>query len=109
MVCPVKDPTSVMAQIARKGSMLLRDVREKNDRDKSKAKFWELSGSKMGDAMGLKKKEKPKEAEEIMEEDDEGNMDYKASSQFSKHMQKKSVAASGAPTTPAGCLRRATV
>lgn len=44
MVCPVKDPTSVMAQIARKGSVLLRDVREKNDRDKSKNKFWELAG-----------------------------------------------------------------
>eukprot|EP01052_Picozoa_sp_SAG31_P011667 SAG31_NODE_665_length_12992_cov_3.676181_1_plen_1090_part_00 len=94
MVCPVKDPTSIMAQIARKGSMLLRDVREKNDRDKSRNKFWELAGSKMGNAMGLKKKERKPEKEEVFSEDADGEMDYKKDSQFANHMQKPSVAAS---------------
>merc|ERR1711968_59590 len=83
-----------MAQIARKGSMLLRDVREKNDRDKSRSKFWELAGSKMGNAMGLKKKERKPEKEEVFNEDADGEMDYKKDSQFANHMQKPSVAAS---------------
>ena len=52
MVSVVKDPTSTMAQIARKGSMLQRGAQDKQDRDKSREKFWELAGSKMGSAIG---------------------------------------------------------
>lgn len=48
----VKDPTSDMALNSRKGSLLLRDVREKKEMMKMRKRFWELGGSRMGDAMG---------------------------------------------------------
>jgi len=51
--------------------VLLREVRDKKDQDKSRQKFWELAGSKMGDAMGMKKKEKRENPEDAMEEDEE--------------------------------------
>ena len=51
-VLPLKDPTSDMAVIARNGSKLVRDVREKKDKDKSRARFWEMAGSKMGKITG---------------------------------------------------------
>eukprot|EP01046_Picozoa_sp_COSAG06_P068161 COSAG06_NODE_18004_length_909_cov_0.886420_2_plen_255_part_01 len=92
MVLPVKDATAVMSQVARKGSMLLREVRDKKDQDKSRAKFWELAGSKMGDAMGMKKKEKRESREDAMEEDEEGELNYKKDSQYGS--MKKSQAQS---------------
>ena len=48
----VKDPTSDMALNSRKGSLLLREVREKKEMMKMRKRFWELGGSRMGDAMG---------------------------------------------------------
>ena len=50
----IRDPTSDMAVMARRGSALLRNVREKRDRAKMRKKFWELGGTKMGDALGVK-------------------------------------------------------
>jgi hypothetical protein len=41
-----------MAVIARNGSKLVKDVREKKDKDKSRARFWEVAGSKMGNITG---------------------------------------------------------
>lgn len=49
---PVKDPTSDMYILGRKGSGIMKEARENKDRDKSRAKFWELAGSKMGDLLG---------------------------------------------------------
>lgn len=49
----VKDPTSDMALNSRKGSILLREVREKREMMKMRKRFWELGGSRMGDAMGM--------------------------------------------------------
>ncbi len=56
-VIPVKDPSSDLAIISRNGSQLLREHREKMDRQKSVSKFWELAGSNMGNIIGIKKKE----------------------------------------------------
>jgi pre-mRNA-splicing factor ATP-dependent RNA helicase DHX38/PRP16 len=53
----VKDPSSDMAMNAKKGSALLRDVREKKEMMKMRKRFWELGGSKMGDAIGIPKPE----------------------------------------------------
>eukprot|EP01031_Cornospumella_fuschlensis_P032611 gene32611-39429_t len=52
-VSVVKDPSSDLAQNARKGSNLLREVREKKDSMKSRQRFWELGGSKMGNIIGV--------------------------------------------------------
>jgi pre-mRNA-splicing factor ATP-dependent RNA helicase DHX38/PRP16 len=53
VVSVVKDPTSDMAQNARKGSMLLKDVRERKEMMKMRQRFWELGGSKMGNIIGV--------------------------------------------------------
>jgi len=54
-VMPLKDPTSDMAIISRKGSALVREVREKQSMNKSQQRFWELAGSKLGDILGVQK------------------------------------------------------
>lgn len=99
VVAVVKDPTADMALNSRKGSSLLREVREKKEVMKMRKRFWELGGSKMGDIIGVAA---PVEAEEGVpstglqignhqqeskqgEEDDE--VDYKKDSTFSQHMK----------------------
>jgi len=47
-IYPVKDPTSDMAVLAKKGSKLVRDTREQKDRVKSRDKYWELAGTRVG-------------------------------------------------------------
>lgn len=56
-VMPIKDPTSDMAIIARKGSALVRETREKQNSNKSRQRFWELAGSKLGNILGVEKTE----------------------------------------------------
>lgn len=41
---PLKDPTSDMAVISRKGSELVKEVRAKKEAGKSRARFWEMAG-----------------------------------------------------------------
>lgn len=45
-VLPVKDPTSDMAMVARKGSKLVRERREQRERMKAQKKEWEVAGTK---------------------------------------------------------------
>lgn len=52
---PLKDPTSDMAIISRKGSTLVREIHEKQSMNKSRQRFWELAGSKLGDILGVEK------------------------------------------------------
>ena len=56
-VVPLKDPTSDMAVISRNGSKLVKEIREKKDESKSRARFWEMAGSKIGKITGLTEKE----------------------------------------------------
>jgi hypothetical protein len=39
----------------RNGSALVRDVREHREKMKMRKRFWELGGSRMGDAMGIER------------------------------------------------------
>ena len=95
MVQVVKDPTSDIAVLARKGSALLREVRDQRDRMKMQSKFWELAGSKMGDIVGVKKDENEEnDEEESLPKDAEGNVDFRAGSKYASHMQEKSDAVS---------------
>lgn len=50
----VRDPSSDMAKLAKKGSAILRVIREKNERSKMRERFWELAGTKMGKIVNLK-------------------------------------------------------
>ena len=107
LVLPLKDPTSDMAVVAKKGSRLLKDMRAKREANKSRERFWEVSGSKMAKITGVTQKEIKEEATArevagIVDEDDgngsdsEGNnADYKKATKFSDHMKSsKSQAAS---------------
>ncbi|OMP09768.1 hypothetical protein COLO4_05147 [Corchorus olitorius] len=61
-VMPIKDPTSDMAIISRKGSTLVREIHEKQSMNKSRQRFWELAGSKLGDILGVEKTAEQEEA-----------------------------------------------
>lgn len=80
-----------MARFAKKGSFLLRHMRESSDRGKMRERFWELAGSKIGDLLNIKKREEVKETATFNED---GEVDYKKSSQYHSAMLGKSVAAS---------------
>ncbi len=49
----VKDPTSDIAILAKKGSSVLKKLRETNDRSKMRERFWELAGSKLGNLLKI--------------------------------------------------------
>ena len=44
-----------MAMLAKKGSAILKNMREKNDRSKMRERFWELAGSKLGNLLKIEK------------------------------------------------------
>uniref|UniRef100_A0A8C7Y6L7 RNA helicase n=1 Tax=Oryzias sinensis TaxID=183150 RepID=A0A8C7Y6L7_9TELE len=91
-VIPVKDATSDMAIISRKGSQLVRKHREQKERKKAQHKHWELAGTKLGDIMGIKKTEEEEPGGKAVGED--GKVDYKADQKFADHMKEKSEASS---------------
>ncbi|GJP82722.1 hypothetical protein CLOP_g12969 [Closterium sp. NIES-67] len=92
-VMPLKDPTSDMAIIARKGSALVREIREKQQQNKSRQKFWELTGSKLGNILGVKKSAADVDAD-TSKVNDEGEVDYKDNVKFADHMKGTGGAAS---------------
>ena len=85
----VKDPTSDLAILAKKGSSVVKSLREKNDRNKMRERFWELAGSKLGDLLKVQKTEEEQDME-IQEED----YDYKKSSQYGDALSQKNAAVS---------------
>ncbi|KAG5684933.1 hypothetical protein PVAND_014141 [Polypedilum vanderplanki] len=86
-VIPVKDPTSDMALVARKGSALVRVFREQKERKKAQKKHWELGGTKLGNIMGVEKKKDEEDAQYDAETD---STDYKKDQKFAEHMMKQS-------------------
>lgn len=74
----VKDPTSDMAIIARKGSRLVREKRAEAER--AKATKFDIAGTTLGNVMGVKSQEK---------EDDKSHEgeDAKADSKFASHLK----------------------
>ena len=119
-VLPVKDPTSDLAMIARRGSTLLKEVRLKRDENKSRDRFWEMKGTKMGSVTGTTRAEDEEAAlnaekqrrqageaadDEIAGADesalpnnqatDESEIAaFKSGAKFSSHMSEKTVARS---------------
>lgn len=79
-VIPVKDPTSEMALVARKGSALVRAHREQKERRKAQKKHWELDGTTIGNIMGIKnRKNEDKEAPDK-------ETDFKADQKYASHI-----------------------
>ena len=112
----VRDATSDFARMAREGSEVLRRFRENKEKATMRVKFWELGGTKMGNAMGLKEddngtsdgddnNEKKKDSEKGDEstgessepitegegkvvDDSKGEIDYRKSAGFAEHLAK---------------------
>ncbi|XP_047080870.1 pre-mRNA-splicing factor ATP-dependent RNA helicase DEAH7-like [Lolium rigidum] len=87
-VTPLKDPTSDMAIIARRGSLMVREIREKQSMNKSRQRFWELAGSKLGDILGVEK------TAEQVDTDTSVVVGFKEKLKFSQHMKEKAEAVS---------------
>jgi len=97
-VLPVKDVTSDMAQIARKGSALVKEVRAKREENKGRDRFWEMKGSKMGSITGTTQAENQEAAANAAAKKDrdddrpdvvgaDGEIDFKAGAKFAEHMK----------------------
>ncbi|KAF5294947.1 hypothetical protein FQR65_LT10660 [Abscondita terminalis] len=84
-VIPVRDPTSDMALLARKGSHLVKVYREQKERKKAQKKHWELGGTTIGNIMGIKKKEDEEDTRYNKESD---STDYRTDQKFADHMAK---------------------
>ncbi|XP_044317365.1 pre-mRNA-splicing factor ATP-dependent RNA helicase PRP16 [Drosophila rhopaloa] len=83
-VVPVKDPTSDMALLARKGSALVRTYREQKERRKAQKKHWELGGTKLGNIMGV---QRPQDEEDARFDKDNDTADYRKDQKFADHMR----------------------
>ncbi|XP_042519990.1 pre-mRNA-splicing factor ATP-dependent RNA helicase DEAH7 [Macadamia integrifolia] len=92
-IMPLKDPTSDMAIISRKGSALVREIREKQSSNKSRQRFWELAGSKLGDILGVEKTAEQIDADTAVV-GEEGEVDFKEEAKFAQHMKEKGEAVS---------------
>ncbi|KAL4587030.1 hypothetical protein LXL04_011679 [Taraxacum kok-saghyz] len=86
-IMPLKDPTSDMAIISRKGSNLVREVHEKQSMNKSRQRFWELAGSNLGNILGVEKTAEQIDADTAVVGED-GEVDFKEEAKFGKHMMK---------------------
>jgi pre-mRNA-splicing factor ATP-dependent RNA helicase DHX38/PRP16 len=87
-VIPLKDPTSDMAIVSRKGCMSVRRYREQKERLQAAEKVNQLAGTKMGNILGIENKS---DKEKVTEED---SVDYKKNQQFADHMITKTDAIS---------------
>ncbi|XP_065869964.1 pre-mRNA-splicing factor ATP-dependent RNA helicase DEAH7-like [Euphorbia lathyris] len=87
-IMPIKDPTSDMAIISRKGSTLVREIHEKQSMNKSRQRFWELAGSKLGDILGVEKTAEQVDADTAVV-GEEGEVDFKEDAKFSQHLKKE--------------------
>jgi len=83
----LKDPTGDFAKLAKKGSEMLKRIRENKEKE-GRERFWEVSGSKMGQVIGVQDVKKKKEIR--AKERDDGEVDYKSECQYAEMFGKKS-------------------
>jgi pre-mRNA-splicing factor ATP-dependent RNA helicase DHX38/PRP16 len=93
-VYPVKDPTSDMAVIARQGSQLVREVRERREREKGSRERVSLAGTKLGDMLGVKKVLEDDDADSAIAGPDAGSRRPSSSSAYGQHATKRAEAVS---------------
>ncbi|XP_015519116.1 pre-mRNA-splicing factor ATP-dependent RNA helicase PRP16 isoform X1 [Neodiprion pinetum] len=81
-VVPVRDPSSDMAVVARKGSALVRAYREQKERRRAQRKHWELAGTAIGNIMGVSGPDgKPAEGDQQGQD-----TDFKAGQKYARHI-----------------------
>ena len=86
----VKDPNGDFFQTSKRGSQVLRMIRESQNRAAMRDKFWELAGTKLGNLLKINKEaEKIEEGisqraaegvERLRQEVEDDEVDYKADS-----------------------------
>lgn len=76
----MRDPTSDMALVARKGSALVRAYREQKERRRAQKKHWELAGTHIGNIMGVR--DRRKEDKELPGQE----TDFKAGQKYARHI-----------------------
>ena len=80
-VVPIKDPTSDMAMVSKKGSRLVKIHREQAERKKAQKKEWNLAGTKMGNLLGIQKED------DTEAKDAEDTMNHKDNQKFADHVK----------------------
>ena len=80
-VVPIRDPTSDMAMVSKKGSKLVKVHREQAERRKAQKKEWELAGTKLGNILGVQK------TDDSESKDTEDTMDHREGQKFAEHMK----------------------
>jgi len=91
----VKDSSSDFAKMARGGSAMLRYLRANKEKHAMRQKFWELGGTRMGNAVGIKEETGADGAKGEKDEaatTADGEIDYKKSSGFAQHVKQKNDA-----------------
>eukprot|EP00928_Gymnodinium_smaydae_P055132 TRINITY_DN3873_c1_g1_i2.p1 TRINITY_DN3873_c1_g1~~TRINITY_DN3873_c1_g1_i2.p1 ORF type:complete len:737 (-),score=192.40 TRINITY_DN3873_c1_g1_i2:1309-3519(-) len=89
-VCPVKDPTSDMAVVAKQGSKVVKQVMEEQDQGKFRQRFWEIQGSSLGQAIGVKDKEKTSADDDVSDDD----FNHRSNAQYGDLLKSQKVEAS---------------
>ncbi|RNA01392.1 pre-mRNA-splicing factor ATP-dependent RNA helicase PRP16 [Brachionus plicatilis] len=79
-VIPLKDPTSDMAIVCRKGCQSVRRFREQRERQQAAEKVNRLAGTRLGNILGIHEKS---DKEKVTEDD---SVDYKKNQQFADIM-----------------------
>jgi len=86
-VSVVKDETSDLAVVARKGSEVLKKYKENKERFRATKRFWEVRGTKTGDILG---EEREKEKFDVGAD----NYDHRKSNKYAEHMDVEQTAVS---------------
>ncbi|KAF8584942.1 P-loop containing nucleoside triphosphate hydrolase protein [Ramaria rubella] len=84
---PIRDLTSDLAVFSKKGSALVKEKREQAERAKAAAKIAGLSGTSLGNIMGVKNEEADAEAEAEAQAKQQNEKDYKGDSKFASHLK----------------------
>jgi pre-mRNA-splicing factor ATP-dependent RNA helicase DHX38/PRP16 len=80
---PIKDGTSDLAVFSKKGSALVKERREQQERAKAAAKLASIGGTNLGNLMGVN----GAPPAPSKKEDEDGQADYKSDSKFATHMK----------------------
>ncbi|OAJ44093.1 hypothetical protein BDEG_27364 [Batrachochytrium dendrobatidis JEL423] len=83
----LRDPTANLAVISRKGSRLVREKREQQERAKAAGKTFQLAGTSLGNILGVKQQDSSSDSKASATPTPD--QDYKGEAKFSDHMKKK--------------------
>ena len=87
-VLPVKDQTSDLAVISKRTPTLIKEYRKKQAESKSRDRFWDVAGTKMGKVVGEPEKVDENDAAVAPDTDASGELaNFKATSQFATHLE----------------------